>query len=168
MNTSGKGVERTALLSILRGEYTNISEKYFILSNGKVNPIKTAEEKKIEIKKLIEESKLLDASSDEKALDKALKDSNGNIIGIFKETKDLPLAIRLFERKMALKMPLESSDKIIPILQFIKDDNGKIRSSDDILNEIKYYYDKDFYILPSFILDIKQKRYRKDISDLVF
>ena len=150
---------RALFENIFDSKYTKISEEYFTIRNNEIilakdtaksdsEPITSAEDSPVNI----------------------VKSNKGDIISIFKMSKDLDLAISLFKEKIRLGFELERTDLIIPILQFIKDDTGKIQSSSEIMNSIKFEYPmlKDKRLNSEFILDIKQKRFRKDLSDLVF
>ena len=150
---------RTLFENIFDSKYSKITEEYFTIRNNEI--ILAKDTKKSGLEQLSPES---DSPAN------IVKNNKGDIISIFKMSKDLGYAICLFKEKIRLGFELERTDLIIPILQFIKDDTGKIQSSSNILSDIKFEYPmlKDKRLTGEFILDIKQKRFRKDLSDLVF
>lgn len=150
---------RALFENIFDSKYTKISEEYFTIRNNEIILAKDTAKS---------DSEPITAAEDSPV--NIVKSNRGDIISIFKMSKDLDLAISLFKEKIRLGFELERTDLIIPILQFIKDDTGKIQSSSEIMNSIKFEYPmlKDKRLNSEFILDIKQKRFRKDLSDLVF
>ena len=154
---------RALFENIFDSKYTKISEEYFTIRNNEIILAK-------DTTKDTTKSDSEPINTDEDSPVNIVKNNRGDIISIFKMSKDLDLAITLFKEKIRLGFELERTDLIIPILQFIKDDTGKIQSSSEIMNSIKFEYPmlKDRRLNSEFILDIKQKRFRKDLSDLVF
>ena len=154
---------RALFENIFDSKYTKISEEYFTIRNNEI--ILAKDTTKATTKS---DSEPITTVKDSPV--NIVKSNKGDIISIFKMSKDLDLAISLFKEKIRLGFELERTDLIIPILQFIKDDTGKIQSSSEIMNSIKFEYPmlKDKRLNSEFILDIKQKRFRKDLSDLVF
>lgn len=150
---------RTLFENIFDSKYTKITEEYFTIRNQEIILAKDT---------VKSGSKPLTPEPDSPV--NIVKINKGDIISIFKMSKDLDLAITLFKEKIRLGFELERTDLIIPILQFIKDEDGKIQSSGEIQNSIKFEYPtlKDKRLSNEFILDVKQKRFRKDLSDLVF
>ena len=165
-----KGVGSTALKSILAGKYKNISDKYFSINNyGIITPVNIP----VIVEETINEpDDIQDMTEDDDDIDKTIILNNkGDIVSVFKLNRNLEYAIQLFKKKIEMGMTLTDDDIVIPVLQFIKDDAKRICSTDDILENIKFEYgDKiDHSLLKKEkIYAIKSKKFRKDISDIVF
>lgn len=181
MAEKGEGVQNHALDSILKGEYTAISEKYFTLQNGK--PIlKKEPEQTEEVPASNEEKPVVVAgssiekhpasSSVEKLINtinykKLMEDRRGDVLNYLKATKNIRMAVKAFEAKMELKMTIDASDKIIPVLEFSLDKDGNIRNAGDILRDITKKYG-NLYITQNYVKDILNGKIGKEYSDLVF
>lgn len=182
MASKGEGVQNHALESILKGEYTSISEKYFTLQNGK--PILNQKESKTEeAPASVEEKPIIiggssiekhpaQQSSVEKLINtinykKLMEDRRGDVLSYFKATKNIKMAVKAFEAKMELKMTIDSSDKIIPVLEFSLDKEGNLRNPGDVLKDITKKYG-NLYITQNYVKDIQTGKIGKEYSDLVF
>lgn len=181
MGTRGVGVQRSCLRSILAGNYTSISEKYFTLQNGK--PVLNQKETKTEEVPASNEEKpiIIGGSSIEKHpaqssveklintinYKKLMEDRRGDVLSYFKATKNLKMAVKAFEAKMELKMTIDSSDKIIPVLEFSLDKEGNLRNPGDVLKDITRKYG-NLYITNNYVKDIQTGKIGKEYSDLVF
>ena len=181
MASKGEGVQNHALESILKGEYTSISEKYFTLQNGK--PILKKEPEKTEVPASNEEKPVViggtnvsqhpaQQSSVEKLINtinykKLMEDRRGDVLSYFKATKNIKMAVKAFEAKMELKMNIDASDKIIPVLEFSVDKDGNIRNPGDVLKDITKKYG-NLYITQNYVKDIQTGKIGKEYSDLVF
>lgn len=174
MSTKGMGVQHSCLKSILAGNYTSISEKYFTLQNGK--PIvKSEESKKTEDTKVSINDGIgikKEISSVDKLVDtinykKLMEDRRGDVLSYFKATKNLKMAVKAFEAKMELKMNIDASDKIIPVLEFSIDKDGNIRNPGDVLKDITRKYG-NLYITQNYVRDVQNGKLGKEYSDLVF
>lgn len=181
MAEKGEGVQNHALESILKGEYTSISEKYFTLQNGK--PILKKEPEKTEVPASNEEKPVViggvnvskhpaQHASVEKLINtinykKLMEDRRGDVLSYLKATKNIRMAVKAFEAKMELKMTIDSSDKIIPVLEFSLDKDGNIRNTGDILRDITHKYG-NLYITQNYVKDILNGKIGKEYSDLVF
>jgi hypothetical protein len=181
MAEKGEGVQNHALESILKGEYTSISEKYFTLQNGK--PVLNQKETKTEEVPTSNEEKPIiiggssiekhpAQSSVEKLIDtinykKLMEDRRGDVLSYFKATKNIRMAVKAFEAKMELKMTIDSSDKIIPVLEFSLDKEGNLRNAGDVLKDITRKYG-NLYITQNYVKDILTGKIGKEYSDLVF
>lgn len=183
MASKGEGVQNHALESILQSEYTSISEKYFTLQNGKPvlnqkEPVKSEEvpvsneEKPIIIGGSSIEKHPAQQSSVEKLINtinykKLMEDRRGDVLSYFKATKNIKMAVKAFEAKMELKMTIDSSDKIIPVLEFSLDKEGNLRNPGDVLKDITRKYG-NLYITQNYVKDIQTGKIGKEYSDLVF
>ena len=183
MAEKGEGVQNHALESILKGEYTSISEKYFTLQNGKPilnkkEPEKTEktpvsnEEKPIIIGGSPIEKHPAQQSSVEKLINtinykKLMEDRRGDVLSYLKATKNIKMAVKAFEAKMELKMTIDASDKIIPVLEFSLDKDGNLRNPGDVLKDITKKYG-NLYITQNYVKDILTGKIGKEYSDLVF
>jgi hypothetical protein len=183
MASKGEGVQNHALESILKGEYTSISEKYFTLQNGKPvlnkkEPEKTEkapvsnEEKPIIIGGSPIEKHPAQQSSVEKLINtinykKLMEDRRGDVLSYLKATKNIKMAVKAFEAKMELKMTIDASDKIIPVLEFSMDKEGNLRNPGDVLKDITKKYG-NLYITQNYVKDILTGKIGKEYSDLVF
>ena len=181
MASKGEGVQNHALESILKGEYTSISEKYFTLQNGK--PVLNQKESKTEEVPASNEEKpiIIGGSSIEKHpaqssveklintinYKKLMEDRHGDVLSYFKATKNIKMAVKAFEAKMELKMTIDSSDKIIPVLEFSLDKEGNLRNPGDVLKDITRKYG-NLYITNNYVKDIQTGKIGKEYSDLVF
>ena len=182
MASKGEGVQNHALESILKGEYTSISEKYFTLQNGK--PVLNQKETKTgevpasnnEEKPIVIGGSSIEKhpaqSSVEKLIDtinykKLMEDRRGDVLSYFKATKNIRMAVKAFEAKMELKMTIDSSDKIIPVLEFSLDKEGNLRNPGDVLKDITRKYG-NLYITQNYVKDILTGKIGKEYSDLVF
>jgi hypothetical protein len=181
MAEKGEGVQNHALESILKGEYTSISEKYFTLQNGK--PVLNQKETKTEEVPASNEEKpiIIGGSSIEKHpaqssveklintinYKKLMEDRHGDVLSYFKATKNIKMAVKAFEAKMELKMTIDSSDKIIPVLEFSLDKEGNLRNAGDVLKDITRKYG-NLYITQNYVKDILTGKIGKEYSDLVF
>lgn len=181
MASKGEGVQNHALESILKGEYTSISEKYFTLQNGK--PVLNQKETKTEEVPASNKEKPIviggssiekhpAQSSVEKLIDtinykKLMEDRRGDVLSYFKATKNIRMAVKAFEAKMELKMTIDSSDKIIPVLEFSLDKEGNLRNPGDVLKDITKKYG-NLYITQNYVKDIQTGKIGKEYSDLVF
>lgn len=174
MAKNGKGVQNHALDSILKGEYTSISEKYFTLQNGrpivKIKEAKKTEDSKVSVNdgtSVKNEISSVDKLVDTINYKKLMEDRRGDVLSYFKATKNLRMAIKAFEAKMELKMTIDASDKIIPVLEFSLDKDGNIRNAGDILKDITRKYG-NLYITQNYVKDILSGKIGKEYSDLVF
>lgn len=182
MAEKGEGVQNHALESILKGEYTSISERYFTLQNGKPVLNQKEPEQTKENPDSIEEKPLVIAgssikkhpasSSVEKLINtinykKLMEDRRGDVLNYLKATKNIKMAVKAFEAKMELKMTIDSSDKIIPVLEFSLDKEGNIRNPGDVLKDITRKYG-NLYITQNYVKDILTGKLGKEYSDLVF
>lgn len=181
MAEKGEGVQNHALESILKGEYTSISEKYFTLQNGK--PVLNQKETKTEEVPASNKEKPIviggssiekhpAQSSVEKLIDtinykKLMEDRRGDVLSYLKATKNIRMAVKAFEAKMELKMTIDASDKIIPVLEFSMDKEGNIRNPGDVLKDITKKYG-NLYITNNYVKDILTGKIGKEYSDLVF
>lgn len=166
------GVQNTCLRSIMNGEYTYISEKYFTLQNGK--PVPNTDTKEEDKPVVIEEVEKHPAQTSEvdKLVDrinykKLMLDRNGDILSYFKGTKNIRMAVKAFEAKMELKMTIDASDKIIPVLEFSLDKDGNIRNAGEVLKDITKKYG-NLYITQNYVRDVQNGKIGKEYSDLVF
>lgn len=162
------GVQNTCLRSIMNGEYTYISEKYFTLQNGQPVPIQEEQTKeKVDVQHPAQQSEV-DKLVDSINYKRLMLDRNGDILSYFKGTKNLKMAIKAFEAKMELKMTINASDKIIPVLEFAIDKDGNIRSNaGEILKDINKKYG-NIYITSNYVNDILTGKIGKEYSDIVF
>lgn len=182
MASKGEGVQNHALESILKGEYTSISEKYFTLQNGKPVLNQKEPEKTDKVPASVEEKPIVIGgssiekhpaqSSVEKLIDtinykKLMEDRRGDVLSYFKATKNIRMAVKAFEAKMELKMTIDSSDKIIPVLEFSLDKEGNLRNPGDVLKDITRKYG-NLYITQNYVKDIQTGKIGKEYSDLVF
>lgn len=174
MGTRGVGVQRSCLRSILAGNYTSISEKYFTLQNGKpILKSETSDEVTVSPKPGVNDGLIKrDMTSVDKLVNtinykKLMEDRRGDVLSYFKATKNLKMAVKAFEAKMELKMTIDSSDKIIPVLEFSLDKDGNIRNAGDILRDITKKYG-NLYITQNYVKDILNGKIGKEYSDLVF
>lgn len=176
MSTKGMGVQRSCLRSILAGNYTYISEKYFTLQNGK--PIVKSETSAsgtstVSPKPGVNDGLIKrDMTSVDKLVNtinykKLMEDRRGDVLSYFKATKNLKMAVKAFEAKMELKMTIDSSDKIIPVLEFSIDKDGNIRNPGDVLKDITRKYG-NLYITQNYVRDVQNGKLGKEYSDLVF
>lgn len=175
MSTKGMGVQRSCLRSILAGNYTSISEKYFTLQNGKpiVKSETSDEAKTVSLKPAVNDGIIKrDMTSVDKLVDtinykKLMEDRRGDVLSYFKATKNLKMAVKAFEAKMELKMNIDASDKIIPVLEFSIDKDGNIRNPGDVLKDITRKYG-NLYITQNYVRDVQNGKLGKEYSDLVF
>ena len=167
------GVQNTCLRSIMNGEYTFISEKYFTLQNGKPIPIQEEQTKE---KPVVIDNVQHPAPTQQSEVDKLVDsinykrlmlDRNGDLLSYFKGTKNLKMAIKAFEAKMDLKMKIDSSDKIIPVLEFALDKEGNLRNAGEILKDVTKKYG-NLYITQNYVKDIINGKIGKEYSDIVF
>ena len=179
MAKNGKGVQNHALDSILKGEYTSISEKYFTLQNGKPiiketkPPVTVSETSQlkpvvtdgINIKR--DTSPVTDKLVNTINYKKLMEDKRGDVLGYFKATKNIKMAIKAFEAKMELKMNIDASDKIVPVLEFSLDKDGNIRNPGDVLKDITKKYG-NLYITQNYVRDVQNGKLGKEYSDMVF
>lgn len=173
MSMKGVGVQKSCLRSILAGNYTNISERYFTLQNGK--PIVKSEEtkpEKVATVSINDGTTKREISSIDKLVDtinykKLMEDRKGDVLSYFKATKNIRMAVKAFEAKMELKMTIDSSDKIIPVLEFSLDKEGNLRNPGDVLKDITKKYG-NLYITQNYVKDILTGNIGKEYSDLVF
>lgn len=176
MSTKGMGVQRSCLRSILAGNYTSISEKYFTLQNGKPivksktsdDATKTASPKPVVNDGIVKR----DMTSVDKLVNtinykKLMEDRRGDVLSYFKATKNLQMAVKAFEAKMELKMNIDASDKIIPVLEFSLDKDGNLRNPGDVLKDITRKYG-NLYITQNYVRDVQNGKLGKEYSDLVF
>jgi hypothetical protein len=166
------GVQNTCLRSIMNGEYTSISEKYFTLQKGKPIPI----EEQTKEKPIVIDNVDLQHPSQQSEVDKLIDtinykrlmlDRNGDTLSYFKGTKNLKMAIKAFEAKMELKMKIDASDKIIPVLEFSMDKEGNLRNAGEILKDINKKYG-NLYMTSNYVNDILTGKIGKEYSDMVF
>lgn len=173
MSMKGVGVQKSCLRSILAGNYTNISEKYFTLQNGK--PIVKSEEtkpEKVATVSINDGTTKREISSVEKLINtinykKLMEDRKGDVLSYLKATKNIKMAVKAFEAKMELKMTIDASDKIIPVLEFSLDKDGNLRNPGDVLKDITKKYG-NLYITQNYVKDIQTGKIGKEYSDLVF
>ena len=176
MSTKGMGVQRSCLRSILAGNYTYISEKYFTLQNGK--PIVKSETSAsgtstVSPKPGVNDGLIKrDMTSVDKLVNtinykKLMEDRRGDVLSYFRATKNLKMAVKAFEAKMELKMTIDASDKIIPVLEFSLDKDGNIRNPGDVLKEITRKYG-NLYITQNYVRDVQNGKLGKEYSELVF
>ena len=173
MSTKGVGVQRSCLRSILAGNYTSISEKYFTLQNGK--PIIKSEEtkpEKVATVSINDGTTKWEISSVDKLVNtinykKLMEDRSGDVLSYFRATKNLKMAVKAFEAKMELKMTIDASDKIIPVLEFSLDKEGNLRNPGDVLKDITRKYG-NLYITQNYVRDVQNGKLGKEYSDLVF
>ena len=145
------GLSPVGLKSIFKGNYTKVSEKYFVLMNGR--PV---------VKKERETPATTTITSD------LIRDNSGDILSIFKMSRSLEYAVKLFKKKLEMKeFPIGDGDRIIPILENIKDDHGNIDSSANILRRIHNEYGKIF-ITEELVGKIKRKEFHPELCNLVF
>lgn len=175
MSTKGVGVQHSCLKSILAGNYTSISERYFTLQNGKpiVKSETSDEAKTVSPKPAVNDGIIKrDMTSVDKLVDtinykKLMEDRRGDVLSYFKATKNLKMAVKAFEAKMELKMNIDASDKIIPVLEFSIDKDGNIRNPGDVLKDITRKYG-NLYITQNYVRDVQNGKLGKEYSDLVF
>lgn len=164
MNDLQKGVGTYCLRSILAGKHRNISDKYFTIEEGRVIPLTNTKTsvKTITLPEQDPENKA-DKNNTEKIID-MIENNKGNIMNLFIMTRDLELAVKLFETKKELNMYLTELDKMIPVLEFI---NEGVEDTPEILKKIheKYGY---LFITSKRIDEIKTKKFHKEISEIVF
>ena len=164
MNDLQKGVGTYCLRSILAGKHRDISDKYFTIKEGRVIPLETST-KNTTLPKPVPKPVLnkADKNNTEKIID-MIENNKGNIINLFIMTGDLELAIKLFETKKELNMYLTELDKMIPVLEFI---NEGVEDTPEILKKIheKYGY---IFLTSKRVEEIKNKRFHREISELVF
>ena len=165
-----KGVGTFCLKSILAGKYSHISDKYFTYLDGKIVPLANRPTTTPVVSKpaptpapKVSRNEESDKTNTAKIID-MIENNKGNIVNLFIMTKDLELAVKLFETKKDLNMYLTELDKMIPVLEFI---NEGVENTSEILKKIheKYGY---IFITSKRIEEIKTKRFHKEISSLVF
>lgn len=164
MNDLHKGVGIYCLRSILAGKHRDISDKYFTIEEGRVIPLTSIETStKITTSPEPEPENKADKNNTEKIID-MIEHNKGNIMNLFIMTRDLELAVKLFETKKELNMYLTELDKMIPVLEFI---NEGVENTSEILKKIheKYGY---LFITSKRIDEIKTKKFHKEISEIVF
>ena len=138
------GLSLGGIKSIFKGNYTNVSEKYFILINGR--PV----------------------AEKESSIESIIRDNSGDILSVFKMSKSLEYAVLLFKKKLDMKkFPIGDGDRIIPVLENLKDDHGNIDSSANILRRIHNEYGKIF-ITEELVGKIKRKEFHPELCNLVF
>lgn len=144
------GLSPVGIKSIFKGNYTNVSEKYFVLMNGR--PVVKQEPS----------TTTATITSD------LIRDNSGDILSIFKMSKSLEYAVKLFKKKLEMKeFPIGDGDRIIPVLENIKDDHGNVDSAANILRRIHQEYGKIF-ITEDLVGRIKRKEFHPELCDLVF
>lgn len=155
MDDQKKGVGEYAIRSLLSGKHKEISSKYFSVIDGKVVPVVSQNQRAARAE--------LDKANTEKIVD-MIENNKGNIMNLFIMTRDLELAVKLFETKKDLNMYLTELDKMIPVLEFI---NEGVENTSEILKKIheKYGY---LFITSKRIDEIKSKKFHKEISEIVF
>lgn len=145
------GLSPVGIKSIFKGNYTNVSEKYFVLMNGR--PVVKQEPK---------------ASTTTTITSDLIRDNSGDILSIFKMSRSLEYAVKLFKKKLEMKeFPIGDGDRIIPVLENIKDDHGNVDSAANILRRIHQEYGK-LFITEELVGKIKRKEFHPELCNLIF
>lgn len=155
----GKGVSASAFNKIMKGKYLDISSKYFNIVDGKVIPVVKTNE--------TGNAKPVTESDLNGQYISIVNENKGDIISLFLLTHDIEYASKLFKAKLLRSsFEITKDDLVIPVLKYVKDSNGCISRSENILKLIKDEYGI-LAIDSKFINAVKTKTIRKDLCDLV-
>jgi hypothetical protein len=80
---------------------------------------------------------------------------------------DIEKKIEATKKFIAEKRPLSDDDKVIPILTCVMSDNNHLDSTPNIMSRLNKRYGK-LYISQKLVDEVKAKKIRKDLCDLVF
>lgn len=139
------------LTSILKGNYTSVSEKYFVLINGVPH---------LEVPKNPDKAN----RDNTKKLENIISDNNGDILSFLKLTKDITFVGDLFTMKREMHKHLNKDDFAIVILVAIHEGN---RTVGDVNRYIHHRWGA-LFMPPSMIQEILDKKIYREYSDIVF
>lgn len=139
------------LTSILKGNYTSVSEKYFVLINGVPH---------LEVPKNPDKAN----RDNTKKLENIISDNNGDILSFLKLTKDIDFVGELFSKKREMHKHLNKDDFAIVILVAIHEGN---RTVADVNRYIHHRWGA-LFMPPSMIQEILDKKIYREYSDIVF
>lgn len=139
------------LTSILKGNYTSISEKYFILINGMPH---------LEVPKNPDKAN----RDNTKKLKDIVSDNNGDILSFLKLTKDIAFVGDLFTMKREMHKHLNKDDFAIVILVAIHEGNKTVGDVN------RYIHNRwgALFMPPSMIQEILDKKIYREYSDIIF
>lgn len=139
------------LTSILKGNYTTISEKYFVLINGVPH---------LEVPKNPDKAN----RDNTKKLKDIISDNNGDILSFLKLTKDIAFVGELFTMKREMHKHLNKDDFAIVILVAIHEGN---RTVGDVNRYIHHRWGA-LFMPPSMIQEILDKKIYREYADIIF
>ena len=139
------------LNSILKGNYTSISEKYFILINGMPH---------LEVPKNPDKAN----RDNTKKMRDIISDNNGDILSFLKLTKDIAFVGDLFTMKRDMHKHLNKDDFAIVILVAIHEGNKTVGD----VNRYIHHRWGALFMPPSMIQEILDKKIYREYSDIIF
>ena len=139
------------LTSILKGNYTSISEKYFILINGMPH---------LEVLKNPDKAN----RDNTKKMRDIVSDNNGDILSFLKLTKDIAFVGDLFTMKREMHKHLNKDDFAIVILVAIHEGNKTVGD----VNRYIHHRWGALFMPPSMIQEILDKKIYREYSDIIF
>ena len=139
------------LTSILKGNYTSVSEKYFVLLNGVPH---------LEVPKNPDKAN----RDNTKKMRDIISDNNGDILSFLKLTKDITFVGDLFTMKREMHKHLNKDDFAIVILVAIHEGNKTVGD----VNRYIHHRWGALFMPPSMIQEILDKKIYREYSDIIF